>query len=415
MRKIYTIISLTLVNFLVSLTFFQYRDLISEYLVVNTIEMAAAGRINDWAGLYFYDGQPYTSQPGINGLFFSKMLLLSLETSHIAYLSIFLVSLSFNCIFVNCAGVIKERFGLLPAALFSTPIFLSTFYWLDSGNLYWLYPLYIAPFYLALSKHHKYSEVKLNTILFLLFLIKFCTGFEYAPVVIISAIIPILLYETNKNRIWVVIRRISRVGLVGILAFATALLILVLNESRIKVAEGSVVGVIQSYFMAGKNEPHFLKYKNSISTSMSQYAILNNKNNVAGNNANGWSEVLKARNQYFGYSSIIDYFSFSSKKALFYTIQAILALVLLGALALLAVVHAEIIGVVFAAIIAAAAAGVWVALMPLHFYLHSVYWRGISDIILIFPFYSTLGLAFGVYLKIKVNAHARNFQSKYSE
>lgn len=409
MRKIYIIILLTLVNFLASLTFFQYRDLISEYLVVNTIEMTSAGRINEWVGLYFYDGQPYTSQPGINGLFFSRMLSLGLEISHIVYISIFFVSLSFNYIFVNCAGVIKERFGLLPAALFSTPLFLSTFYWLDSGNLYWLYPLYIAPFYLVLSKYHKYSEAKLSTILFLFFLIKFCTGFEYAPVVIISAIIPILFYEIDKNRIWVIARRISGVGLVGVLAFAAALLVLILNESRIKVAEGSVVGVIQSYFVTGKNEPHFLKYKNSISTSMSHYAILNKKNDVAGDNANGWSEVLKARNQYLGYSSILDYFSFSSKKALFYTIQAVLALVLLGALAFLSVVHAEIIGVVFAATIAASAAGLWVILMPLHFYLHSVYWRGVSDIILIFPFYSTLGLAFGVYLKMKGNAHAKNF------
>jgi len=371
--------------------------------------MTSAGRINEWVGLYFYDGQPYTSQPGINGLFFSRMLSLGLEISHIVYISIFFVSLSFNSIFVNCAGVIKERFGLLPAALFSTPLFLSTFYWLDSGNLYWLYPLYIAPFYLVLSKYHKYSEAKLSTILFLFFLIKFCTGFEYAPVVIISAIIPILFYEIDKNRIWVIARRISGVGLVGVLAFAAALLVLILNESRIKVAEGSVVGVIQSYFVTGKNEPHFLKYKNSISTSMSHYAILNKKNDVAGDNANGWSEVLKARNQYLGYSSILDYFSFSSKKALFYTIQAVLALVLLGALAFLSVVHAEIIGVVFAATIAASAAGLWVILMPLHFYLHSVYWRGVSDIILIFPFYSTLGLAFGVYLKMKGNAHAKNF------
>jgi len=86
--------------------------------------------------------------------------------------------------------------------------------------------------------------------------------------------------------------------------------------------------------------------------------------------------VLKARNQYLGYSSIIDYFSFFSFKASFYTIQAVLALILLGALAFLALVHAEIIHVVSAAIVAAASAGVWVLLMPLHFYLHAVYWRG---------------------------------------
>jgi len=39
--------------------------------------------------------------------------------------------------------------------------------------------------------------------------------------------------------------------------------------------------------------------------------------------------------------------------------------------------------------------------------------EGVSDIILIFPFYSILGLAVGIYLKMKLNAHAKNFKLRY--
>jgi hypothetical protein len=365
--------------------------------------MASTGRTNEWAGLYFYDGQPYTSQPGIQGFVFRAMLLTGLRPSGISFLSIFFVTLLFNYLFLSSVKIIKERFGTLPAALFSAPLFLSTFYWFDSGNLYWLYPLYIAPFFLMLSKADSYSTGKLHAILFFLFLAKFCTGFEYAPVIILSAVIPIVISEIRLSKFWVIIRKITMISFVGVLAFVAALLILVTNEVKVKKTDSSIIDVIQSYFVIGNNEPHFLKYKNSISTTIDQYKILNNTIDSTESDPNGWSEVLKARDTYLGYSSLSDYFSFSSKKAIFYSMQAILAMALLSVLVFLAMLNVQILAIVLAVIISAIAAAAWVVLMPMHFYLHAVYWRGISDIILIFPFYSMVGLAFGVYLKKKIN------------
>jgi hypothetical protein len=49
-----------------------------------------------------------------------------------------------------------------------------------------------------------------------------------------------------------------------------------------------------------------------------------------------------------------------------------------------------------ALLLALAASVSWIIIMPLHFYLHSVYWRGISDVILLFPFYSTIILLLGL-------------------
>lgn len=410
-NKIKLILLLTLLNYGVSLVLFKYRDLISEYLVVNTIQMTSIGRTNEWMGLYFYDGQPYTSQPGFQGFFFRTMLPTGVGVSSISYVLIFLVSLSFNYIFVNCVCIIKERFGLLSAALFSIPLLLSGFYWLDSGNLYWLYPLYIAPFYLSLSKIDLYSTKKLCAILFLIFLAKFCTGFEYAPVIIVSAVVPIVIFGFEKNTLWLLFGKIASIGIAGVLAFAVALFILIINEAKVQKTEGSITDVVQSYVVTGNNKPHFLKYRNNIYTTINQYTILNNIGNSTSSHANGWSDVLKARDAYLGYSSLKDYFSFSGKKAIFYTIQAILSLFLLVALVFLATVHFEMVAIVLASLISIAAAAIWVALMPLHFYLHSVHWRGVSDIILIFPFYSILGLALGVYLKMKLDAQKKRFKN----
>jgi hypothetical protein len=38
-------------------------------------------------------------------------------------------------------------------------------------------------------------------------------------------------------------------------------------------------------------------------------------------------------------------------------------------------------------------------LLPIHFYLHSIVWIEVSDIIFLFPFYSILGLLAGQFLK----------------
>lgn len=404
------ILFLTLLNYGFSLYFFKYRDLISEYLVVNTIQIASIGRANEWMGLYFYDGQPYTSQPGVQGFLFSILLPTGLGVSNTIYVLTFLVVLLFNYIFVSCVYIIRNRFGLLSAALFSTPLFISTFYWLDSGNLYWLYPLYIAPFYLSLSKVDSHSTKKLCMLLFVVFFAKFCTGFEYAPVVIVSAVIPVVILKFGKTKLWFVFGKMASIGIAGMMAFAAALLVLMINEARVQKVEGSIVDVIQSYVVNGNNKPHFLKYKNSIDATISRYAVLNNLDNSNENNMNGWSDVLKARDAYLGYSSLSDYFSFSGKKAIFYTLQAVLALVLFVLLLFFAAVHAEMVAIVLASSVSVAAAAIWVALMPLHFYLHSVHWRGVSDIILIFPFYSILGLALGMYLKMKADNYQLNRQ-----
>ena len=75
------ILVLTLFNCVISYYFFIQRELISEYLIVNTIYLNDINGFNDWFGIFYYDGKPYISQMGIHGFLFSLPLFLGIKAT----------------------------------------------------------------------------------------------------------------------------------------------------------------------------------------------------------------------------------------------------------------------------------------------------------------------------------------------
>jgi hypothetical protein len=193
-----------------------------------------------------------------------------------------------------------------------------------------------------------------------------------------------------KKGVWVFTASLISFGLT--LTFLTFQLSHLGND-----ATSQLEKVISSYISGGKNEPHFMKYENVIIERNEMYKsiyIAKSKNNKLNS---GWANVIEARNTYEGYTSLLNYISFQNVTSSFYSIQF-----LLFSLASLFLIYsymtdldkyASSLNALFIAILGSFS---WIIIMPLHFYLHSIYWRGISDIVLMFPFYTIVIMLYGL-------------------
>jgi hypothetical protein len=394
---------LTFISCVISYFFFNQRELMSEYLIVNTIYLNNINGFQDWFGIYFYDGQPYISQMGIHGVLFSLPLFLGVNVSNLyIWILIFAVTLSFYYIIVSIAIEIKLQISSLSAFFFLLVIILNPILLLNSGNLYWLYFMYLLPFYFALKYYGKLKNRKFYFYLSLIFLIKFLVNFEYSSTVVISCLIPIAL--KSDYRFLIGIKRLFRdvlcVFCSSVVSFAVVILLLLVQISLTGEKSFTVFQkVVRSYTAGSKNEPHFLNYENRIVEWNILYkAVYNSKKEVKLSN-NGWDNVIKARNSYKDYKSLLNYINFNNKLATYYSLQFILfmfisVLLFVYFLIRFKIEHSHFYSLLFSFIASLS----WVLLMPMHFYLHSIYWRGISDIVLIFPLYTSILILIGYVL-----------------
>ena len=181
-----------------------------------------------------------------------------------------------------------------------------------------------------------------------------------------------------------------------------------LNEER---PFSTIEKVVKSYSTGSKNKPHFLNYENRIVEWNILYESIYKTNNEINKNNNGWDNVIEARDSYEGYKSILKYINFNGKNAMFYSFQFVIFMFIAVFLFIYFLLRFTIENSRFfyALLFAIFSSISWIVLMPLHFYLHSVYWRGISDVILIFPLYTTISILIGYiinkeYLKLKSNS-----------
>lgn len=402
-----SIFLLTFLSYTISYFFFENRENISEYLIVNTIYQNCLNGFQGWLGIYFYDGQKYISQMGFHGGIFSIPMLLGLSASSLYIRVLILVlTFAFNYTIFSIAIELKKRFGRISSLFFMLVVFFNPIFLINSGNLYWMYFLYFIPFYYTLKYYGRIKLVKFYFILGILFLIKFSVNFEYSSTVVLSCMIPIVLkydYHFIKG-----LKTLFKDGLFlfssSVISFSIIIFVLVVQLSFGEDnGFSNVKKVIQSYAMGSKNEPHFLSYETQLVEWNSMYkSIYKPKVDVQQPN-NGWDGVLKARDSYNGYIDLLKYVNFDNKKALFYSMQLfvfmILAILLIVYFSLRSHInYSAILSIIFAII----ASSSWALLMPLHFYLHSIYWRGISDVILIFPFYATVAFLIGYVIEMEI-------------
>ncbi len=406
---------LSCISCVLSFFFFNLRDLMSEYLIVNTIYVNDIEGFHNWLGIYFYDGQTYLSQMGIHGFLFSFPMFLGAHVSNFyIFFLIFTVTFLFYYILVSLAIEIKLQFNSLSSLFFLLVIFLNPIMLLNAGNLYWLYFIYILPFYFTLKYYGILKNNKFYFGLTLLFLLKFLVNFEYSSTVVISSIIPIALKSDYKfiNGINKFLKNVLFVCCSSLVSFFIVILLLFgqisLNEER---PFSTIEKVVKSYSTGSKNKPHFLNYENRIVEWNILYESIYKTNNEINKNNNGWDNVIEARDSYEGYKSILKYINFNGKNAMFYSFQFVIFMFIAVFLFIYFLLRFTIENSRFfyALLFAIFSSISWIVLMPLHFYLHSVYWRGISDVILIFPLYTTISILIGYiinkeYLKLKSNS-----------
>ena len=397
----------TIISFLLSFLFFEKRDLMSEYLVVNTLFLNDINSFQHWLGIFFYDGQQYISQFGIQGFIFSIPIFIGIEPSSIYLLVLILfVSFLFYYLIVSSAIEIKLQYNSISALLFLLIVFFNPLFLFNSGNLYWLYFIYILPFYFSLKYYNKINNKLFYLLLSLIFLLKFLTNFEYSSTFVMSATIPIIL-KLNFNffiGLKKILKELFLVFISSVFSFTIAIILMISQLSyngQKPILE--VNKIIASYSAGADNKPHFLNYINKRVEWNTMYnPIFNNIDNP--NQKNGWDGVIKARESYAGYKSIFKYVNFNTNRSIFYSLQfiffcALSLLLLIYYLTRIKTKKASLI-ILLLAILSSLS---WVLLMPLHFYLHSVYWSGISDVILILPLYTTililLGIELNIYLK----------------
>ncbi len=401
------IFGLTIVSCILSYFFFDLRDLISEFLIVNTIYLNNFNGFYDWFGIYYYDGQHYTSQMGIHGYFFSLPLYFGFTASNIYIgILIFIVTLLFFYIIISTAIEIKFQISSLAALFFILVIILNPILIFNSGNLYWLYFMYFLPFYFSLKYYKKINNLKFYIILSFLFFIKFLINFEFSSTVVIMSLIPIALksdyrYVSGIKRIFA---DSFRVFCASIISFSLVILLLLFQLSfHGDKSFSNFEKVAISYTPGTKKEPHFLKYENRIVQWNSLYKSIYPVNKTGDNMNSNWNNAIEGRNTYTGYSSLLKYIDFKSSKGIFYSCQFIFFMcssffLFCWFLIRFKTEHSYF----FSLFISIFASLSWIFLMPLHFYLHSIYWRGISDIIFIFPFYVITGIFIGYFIEIKL-------------
>lgn len=393
------IMAISIINFIVSIYFFQSRELMSEFLVVNTIDLNYNLASLEWVGLYFYDNQPYTSLLGFQGFIFSIISFIGIQPSEsMFYFYIFINTIFFNWLLYSIFILLKNKYNMLSAMLFIFPFLVSTFYWFDSGNLYWMYSFFILPFFISMKYYRNVKFKYLLLMLFIAFLIKFSFGFEYIILVVISAFIPIIIDDFSS--LTSQLKKIFKVGLISIIAFLLIFSKLSYNVSSLHPEKNNLKKLINSYVVGGDNKPHFLKYDNYRFSKYEMYGkFINSKTNEDDLVDNEWNRVIEHRKTYKNYSSLLGYFNFNSKKAAYYSLQLSVSLFFLFLITLFGLKNKNLRRFIFASWVSLFGAVIWILIMPMHFYLHSIVWRGVSDIIFLFPFYSILGLLVGQFLK----------------
>jgi hypothetical protein len=373
----------------------------SEYLIVNTLYLNNINGSHDWFGIYFYDGQPYISQMGIHGFLFSLPLFLGVSVSNVyIWFLICSVTLFFYYIVVSIAIEIKLQISSLSASFFLLVIILNPILFLNSGNLYWLYFIYLLPFYFALKYYGKLNNRKFYLYLTFLFLVKFLVNFEFSSTIVIMCLIPIALKSDYRflTGIKILFRDALLVFGSSVISFLVVILLL-LTQISLKEEKSFIVfqNIFKSYTAGSKNEPHFLKYENRIvEWNLLYKSLYYSKKEVKVDN-NGWDNVIEARDSYEGYKSILKYINFNGKNAIFYSLQFLVFMFIAVFLFIYFLLRFTIENnrFFYALLFAIFSSLSWIVLMPLHFYLHSIYWRGISDVILIFPLYITISILIG--------------------
>lgn len=402
-----SIFLLTVFSYTVSYFFFEYRENMSEYLIVNTFYQNGLYGYQSWIGIFFYDSQKYISQMGFHGFLFSIPIFLGLSASSLYIRVLILVlTFTFNYTIFSIALELKKRFGKISSLLFLVVVFFNPIFLINSGNLYWMYFLYFIPFYFTLKYYGRINKLKFYFILSILFLIKFSVNFEYSSTVVLSCMIPIVLkydYHFFKG--------LKALFIDGLFLFSSSVIsmsiIIFVLSVQLSVLGGNglpnVEKVIQSYAMGSKNKPHFLSYENRLVEWNSIYKSIYKHNEDIQQPNNGWDSVLKARNSYKGYKDLLKYVNFDNKKALLYTIQ-LFVFIILAILLIVYFLQCSHINysAILSLIIALIASSSWALFMPLHFYLHSVYWRGVSDVILIFPLYATVAFLIGYVIEMEI-------------
>ncbi|MDD4156735.1 MAG: hypothetical protein PHY08_09205 [Candidatus Cloacimonetes bacterium] len=401
-----TILAISFFSSVLQFLLFDCRDQISEYLIVNTIYQNGLNGFSGWLGIFFYDGQIYISQMGLHAFIFSLPAFLGVEPSSY-YLWFLIISLTFLFfyIIISIAIEIKSLLNSTAALFIVLLILVNPIFLLDAGNLYWIRFFYFVPFYYVLKFYGKISIIKFYFYLLIILLVKFSINFEYSSTIVMSCLIPIAL--KSKNNFLVTLKTIFQKGVctffISIVSLSIIMSGLIINISlNGNKSATSLKDVVKSYAIGSSHKPHFLSYESRIKewNGMYKEKMFNQEEDKIPNNE--WDGVLKARESYTGFKDMLKYINFAGKEAIFYSLQFIICITI----SFLIVIYlfrkkTERVHLLYALVIAFLASISWVILMPLHFYLHSIYWRGYSDIVLVFPFYSTIVIIFGYILEKK--------------
>ena len=289
-------------------------------------------------------------------------------------------------------------------------IILNPIFLLNAGNLYWLYFIYILPFYFTLKYYGKLNNTKFYLYLSLLFLLKFAVNFEYSSTVVMSCMIPIAL-KSKFNTLIDIKKLIKNIFLIFGSSVISFVVVILLNTVQISTKVDKplmeINKIIQSYSAGSKNKPHFLNYENRIIEWNELYkSIFRDKYDEKNN---GWRNAIKARNSYEGFNSIFKYINFNGAKSTIYSLQFLIFSFLSFLLSIYFLFRSKIEYKMFFILVISFISSIsWIILMPLHFYLHSVYWAGVSDIILVFPFYTSVSILMGYV----INKELFKFKSK---
>jgi hypothetical protein len=266
------------------------------------------------------------------------------------------------------------------------------------------------PLYVSLKFYGKIKSFYFYLLVFLSLLFRSLIGFEYYSTIAISVLIPVFIQLINQRKgIKSYFIEVFRAFVLTIFAFFLSFSILTLgsgSDSIIKVAKSYFIGVPNSQITEdAASRSTFFEVNNDM------YKDFTIKWNLQRNLD---SEPINQDSGYNGRVSLLNYIDFTIflrlndykeiLLQLFYTIQFIgimlaFIFIVLHSLLIRTIKSHMYLIIVITSFLASFS---WPFLMPLHFYWHSIVWRGISDSAIIFPFYTFVIIIFFDILYYKI-------------
>jgi len=412
-KVIFTIL-LTIGNFIFSIHYFEWRDLISEFIVSNTIHYNYFDVKS--IGLIFYDGLKYTSQVGLHGLVFSIPSIMGATPSDAYFYALFLlVGFLFYYIHIAISILIKESYSSISAVLYFLLVAFSPIFIFNSNNLYWLYFLYLAPLFYTMKYFNIVKYKKFYLILSLILSVKYLATFEFISTIVLSCLIPTyyVLYK-NKSRLREYIKHTWLLFVTSVVPFLIILIMFLLSGGELE-QENSNKPLIKKIYGYGSGEIDISTSKSDLMRSNhftvrdDMYASFAKKRNMGAEEdidiVEKMNSYLRRLNTYKNRTSLLEYVSFNeSKKKSLYSAQLIFCLLFTVVYVFLTIIknnkRMELNSLLLAVSLLASIS--WPLIMPAHFYFHAVTRPGMAEVVLIIPFYGMVAVCLGDVLNSRV-------------